>query len=243
MASFQKLYRMYSAETRHVKTAWSLAEAISLSPNRNEVIRKIGVRYRFLGSLRLGEHRALHPPWGLTHAPSDEGPKMRSGDSSPTHNPLGVTGYVQPNMFDLSYAGLTYPLEVRQTANRGDPDRCDRGDCLEHLHLSVPPVWRGIRSLDVLLSAHLQRGAPQVRDARGRLHFGRSGVVGHGLHFLVAHHDPHRSELSLDTGQAQTAGGGREPLNLGPYKARARPHVLSAMRASRALGVISSATS
>jgi hypothetical protein len=60
---------MYSAETRHVKTAWSLAEAISLSPNRNEVIRKIGVRYRFLDSLRLGEHRALHPPLGAYPCP------------------------------------------------------------------------------------------------------------------------------------------------------------------------------
>ena len=36
--------------------------------------------------------------------------------------------------------------------------------------------------------------------------------MGHGLHFLVAHHGPHGSQLSQDTGQAQTADGRCEPL-------------------------------
>ena len=37
--------------------------------------------------------------------------------------------------------------------------------------------------------------------------------MGHGLHLLVAHHGPHGSQLSQDTGQAQTADGRCEPLS------------------------------
>ena len=45
--------------------------------------------------------------------------------------------------------------------------------------------------------------------------------MGHGLHFLVANHDPHGSQLSQDIGQAQTADGRGEPLSHGAAVAAA----------------------
>ena len=78
--------------------------------------------------------------------------------------------------------------------------------CQEHLHFFVTFVGCCIWSIDVLLQAHLQRRASTGRDSQRWRQTGQPRVVGHGLHFLVAHHGAHGSQLCPDTGQALRLG-------------------------------------